>query len=150
MIITLTGHTCGDACWHAKDEICRCSCGGKNHGILNRGGAMPTRTRKIGGEFYELAGIAPSYGMAQEEVRLVTNQRFPGLDMYGYGEWRDEANAPVIAQHATESQNKWPEVAAVEGDAYIIWSRPAGIRYITKCGLHNRKPIYNVELESVS
>jgi hypothetical protein len=29
----MTEATCGEACWSAKEEVCRCSCGGKNHGI---------------------------------------------------------------------------------------------------------------------
>ena len=39
----ITGHTCGDACWHARDIECRCSCGGRNHGIMARGGDQPER-----------------------------------------------------------------------------------------------------------
>lgn len=31
-----TEHTCGDACWHAHEDICRCSCGGRNHGCLRK------------------------------------------------------------------------------------------------------------------
>jgi len=30
-------HTCGEACWFAKEEICRCSCNGKHHGAALRG-----------------------------------------------------------------------------------------------------------------
>jgi len=29
-------HKCGPRCWYAKGKKCSCSCGGKNHGILNR------------------------------------------------------------------------------------------------------------------
>ncbi len=53
----LTTQTCGEACWHAREEVCRCSCGGRNHGCLNHGGAQPERTAKIGGFRYKLAGI---------------------------------------------------------------------------------------------
>lgn len=31
----LTDATCGEACWTAKEELCKCSCGGHNHGCLN-------------------------------------------------------------------------------------------------------------------
>ena len=73
----LTGATCGDACWHAREDICRCSCGGKNHGILlGTDGKQPTRTRKIGGKFYEyirlkkpILGIVPPEGEAARAIR---------------------------------------------------------------------------------
>ena len=30
---TVTNAPCSAACWHAQEEICHCSCGGKHHGI---------------------------------------------------------------------------------------------------------------------
>lgn len=27
---------CGDNCWEAKDDLCRCACGGRNHGIRKK------------------------------------------------------------------------------------------------------------------
>jgi hypothetical protein len=48
--------TCGEGCWKAKEDICRCSCGGKNHGINLRGGNA-NRTAKIGGHRYELMAV---------------------------------------------------------------------------------------------
>jgi len=109
---------------------------------------MPKRTRKIAGEFYELAGIAPSYQLGQAELVAVAQARFAGLDWFAYGNFRDEMNAPAVVQHATDSQKKWPEVMAVEGDAYLIWARPAGTRYIIKAGSYDRKPVYNAEIEN--
>jgi len=29
---------CGPACWEAREEVCRCSCGGVNHGIHRHDG----------------------------------------------------------------------------------------------------------------
>ncbi len=53
-----TSQTCGEACWHAKEEICRCSCGGKNHGCLKTAdGIAPVRMAKIDGHRYKLAGV---------------------------------------------------------------------------------------------
>ena len=37
MRTTLTTATCTDRCWSAKGKICRCSCGGANHGIAYEG-----------------------------------------------------------------------------------------------------------------
>jgi hypothetical protein len=54
----LTESTCGEACWHAREKICRCSCGGKNHGILNDpSGRQPDRVAKIAGFPYVLKAI---------------------------------------------------------------------------------------------
>jgi len=54
----LTSQTCGEPCWHAKEEVCRCSCGGKNHGcLLIPGGTKPERTAKIDGVPYRLLAV---------------------------------------------------------------------------------------------
>jgi hypothetical protein len=53
-----TDATCGEACWHAREEVCRCSCGGKNHGVLNDpSGKQPDRMAKIAGFPYALKAI---------------------------------------------------------------------------------------------
>ena len=56
----LTATTCGSACWEAREDICRCSCGGKNHGIFRHGTEgveRPPRSCKIDGVMYQLEGI---------------------------------------------------------------------------------------------
>jgi hypothetical protein len=58
LMAVLTSQTCGEACWHAREDVCRCSCGGRNHGcLLNVGAARPERTCKIDGVRYKLAGV---------------------------------------------------------------------------------------------
>ncbi len=134
MLAYLTGHTCGDACWHAREEVCRCSCGGANHGILNKGGVRPERTSKKNGAMYILAGVAPTYHDAQVEARNIENDCFPGMDANAYGNWRDSQVVPVIVRKASDTQLKWTEVAACTGqNIHLIWRLPAGERYITKC-----------------
>lgn len=133
----LTGHTCGEACWHAREKVCRCSCGGKNHGILNNGLPRPERTSKKDGKFYTLAGVAPSYGEADKMLKEVLATSFPGIDYNAYGDYRDASTMPVMSRKASDGALKWPEVAAVtstgyHGDKYLIWRLPAGSRYITK------------------
>lgn len=126
----ITGSTCGDACWHAREEICHCSCGGANHGVLRDGGDQPTRTCKIGGQFYELSAIATSWREADDTVTAIINERFPGLHHAGYGEFWPETYRPVIYRQISATQAKWPEVMAVPGAQRLIWSRPAGSRYL--------------------
>ena len=133
----LTGHTCGEACWHAKEEVCRCSCGGLNHGILNDGSIRPERTSKKNGDLYILAGVAPSYRDGAKLLREVLDVNFTGLDWCAYGNYRDAPTMPVLNGKASVSAMKWPEVQAVEsteygGAKYLIWRRPAGSKYITQ------------------
>jgi len=133
----LTGHTCGEACWHARDEVCRCSCGGANHGILHNGSARPERTSKKDGQFYIIAGIAPSYHEANKMLSEYLDEHFPGIDQCAYGTYRDMSIMPVISRKASNSQLKWPEVQAIQAsdrqDKYIIWALPAGSVYVTQC-----------------
>lgn len=137
----LTGSTCGDGCWHAREAVCHCSCGGANHGILNRGGARPERTAKIGGEFYTLAAIigrepgdcpADACRLVSAEVSRLLAERFPGIDPWQYGEWRPFKQLPVLDRKVSASQAKWPEVVAVPGAFRLVWARPAGTAYARK------------------
>lgn len=135
-----TGSTCGDGCWHAREEICRCSCGGANHGILLNGGEQPQRTCKIDGNFYELAGIIGKperddwcwndvFKATDAERNRIIEERFPGLDYYGYGDYRPEKTMPVVDRKVSATQAKWPEVAAIKGACRLVWARPAGTSY---------------------
>ena len=58
ILAMITEATCGDSCWTAREDICKCSCNGINHGCLNSpGGLQPNRTSKIDGYRYELKSI---------------------------------------------------------------------------------------------
>lgn len=139
----LTQSTCGDACWHAREEICRCSCGGRNHGILRtEDGTRPQRTSKHDGHFYELVAVIPGraegeawndvFERTRVEVQKVTNDRFPGVDPWAYGAYRQAKTMPVIDRKVSESQMKWPEVVAVPNAYRLIWAMPAGSRYLVR------------------
>lgn len=135
----ITGSTCGDACWHAREEVCRCSCGGANHGILNKGGERPTRTCKIDGHFYELAGIvtgradeecwADVFKRVDAEKTRLFDERFPGIDTWAYGDYRAEKTLPVLDRKVSPTQAKWSEVAAMAGAYRLVWARPVGTTY---------------------
>lgn len=115
-IAIVTGHTCGDACWHAKEVICRCSCGGKNHGIFKRGGEQPGRTAKIGGQVYRLLEVGTQgqiESRRMEEIRRIN------------WHWFYDPKGPYLAKPATASQLKnWPEVATMAGNGEEIGGRP--------------------------
>lgn len=109
----MSGHTCGDACWHARDLVCVCSCGGKNHGILARGDAQPVRTARIGGQMYQLAEVGEH---AQVKARCLHELRACGHH------WLLDPNGPWITRAASQAQvAKWPELAGFQQGASLLW-----------------------------
>jgi hypothetical protein len=109
----LSGHTCGDACWHARDLVCVCSCGGKNHGILARGDLQPTRTAKINGALYELVEVGPH---REIEARRMAEVRAANHH------WFYDPCGPWLCKSATKTQlSKWPELQAFPAGASILW-----------------------------
>lgn len=62
--------TCGENCWSAKEDICHCSCGGKNHGIDLRG-ENALRNCKIGGYRYELVSVGTYRDLLGETEALI-------------------------------------------------------------------------------
>ena len=69
MIGLLTDATCGDACWAAREDICRCSCDGENHGITRTAnGERPTRTRRVKAHRYRLLAVESPNGSCRAET----------------------------------------------------------------------------------
>jgi hypothetical protein len=138
-IAILTAATCGHGCWHAREDVCRCSCGGQNHGILGRGGERPTRTCRIQGALFELVAVVP--GRSEGECWIDADQRtraarhdviverFPGVDEYAYGDYRPRKTYPVQDRKIGPAQAKWPEVSAVPNAYRLVWAQPAGTDY---------------------
>lgn len=145
-----SGHTCGDQCWHARELVCQCSCGGANHGILLADdGKQPQRTSKIEGNFYELVSIVAhdpkdtpitTLRKASTELDRICDERFPGLSWLGYGEWRREKTMPIVDRAISSTQQKWPEIVAVKGAQRLIWARPASTPYLVAAPGH--KTVY--------
>lgn len=80
VMAVLTSQTCGEPCWHAREEVCRCSCGGRNHGcLLIPGGERPERTAKIDGERYKLAGVG-RYEDLEPLARKINGQQWRALE----------------------------------------------------------------------
>lgn len=140
LMAVLTGSTCGFPCWQADEDVCRCSCGGANHGILRAGGCQPQRTAKIDGQFYELVGVIPgpsgdecwadAFKREGAEVARTIEERFPDLDSWAYGEYRPAGKTlPVVSRKVQPSHAKWPEVAVVPNACRLIWARPTGSAY---------------------
>jgi hypothetical protein len=112
-----TQSTCGEACWEAREDVCHCSCGGKNHGILRHGGDRPERTRKVKQYRYTLHGIVNGWREAKSETARL-NETVPGFDPY---RWNPDGDAgdPYITQRAGKSALNWQEVEPFVNEAEI-------------------------------
>lgn len=122
---TQTTQSCGAACWYAKEPDCRCSCGGANHGLLltQDGGEMPRRNCTIQGARYVL-GAMGFYSDVMAKLRAFNNQTRETLGRQvavlengeptarWYPAESNRPGAPLWRKQATDSQERWPEVAA--------------------------------------
>lgn len=142
----LTGATCGAMCWEAREEICRCSCGGKNHGcLITPDGVQPERSSKINGHQYVLKSVGERlYSEAREinrasgpyrtETVTLTNYDDDGNkvlktvpDYYKYYWSETQAGAPARLKPASKAQlDSWPELAAYRDcrrltTVYLLW-----------------------------
>jgi hypothetical protein len=135
----VTEQTCGDACWHARDEICRCSCGGKNHGCLRTAdGEQPNRTRKLKGAMYQLMAIQnyneeDNLNTANHIYQLERTIEQTGIDkgVFTYGDinWAEGyrmEHLPTYVKTASEGEVKrWPELSAWRDVPFMdVWNRP--------------------------
>jgi hypothetical protein len=121
----LTSTTCGEGCWYAREQVCRCSCGGKNHGCLLDGSAeRPARTSKIHGTLYQLSAVG-RYGdlakQADAELRALP-PRDVSRTGYTY-HWRPtDPGAPVYLKCATKQQlGAWQELKDAARGTYLLW-----------------------------
>lgn len=121
----MTATTCGAACWYAREPVCRCSCGGENHGVLLKDGAeQPVRQRRALGRVFELVAVIIGYGKAHGYVRS-------DLAQGGWG-----GKAPDLCrvgdfnvQSAPKNAFKWPELKGFKPSRFfqehphLIWKR---------------------------
>ena len=126
MIGLLTEATCGEACWAAREDICRCSCDGKNHGITRTAnGETPTRTRRVKAHRYQLLAVeSPGGEYPMQTMRPIEDlQRSVNGAAHAAGlfdryasTWPHQPAWPAIVNTASHSAVKgWPELAAWRG-----------------------------------
>jgi hypothetical protein len=134
LVAFLTEATCGEACWTAREDICRCSCGGKNHGCMRTAeGVRPTRTAKIDGSRYELKAVGDRELYREAEAinkangpRSVDHVRQEGKIVHTYTyHWHEtDAGAPARLKSATKDQvAKWPELSAYRDNLPEVWAK---------------------------
>ena len=152
MIGLATMSTCADACWFAREDVCRCSCGGAQHGILlekptatpslipqmnnttpmfgetgeQPAPAQPTerpkRTRRAGNNWYELNAVIEGYGAAHRYAS-------DNLDMKGFG---GKGREQWIESVPNRLFGKWHELEgfqptrSFQEHPHFVWLRLAG------------------------
>ena len=119
----ITNHLCNFSCWEAREKICRCECGGKNHGILNtKDGVKPPRRSRINGVAYTLLAVAENnlHKLARginEQSGPYKEEKITAYDgkllHYRYFYHDNDPNAPCRVKTATKAQlSKWVELSA--------------------------------------
>lgn len=110
MEFVLTNTTCSEACWHAREEVCRCSCGGRNHGCLKvEGGVRPARTRLEKGVRYELKAIGGDVEKQARELNKAAGIQY--LFAHTSREWFGFTPAAIVRSPTADQLAKWPELA---------------------------------------
>ena len=108
-----TETTCCEKCWYAKEEICRCQCGGRNHGILRQDGAVqPIRTRRVKAYRYQL-----------EAVVYCPNDAFIMTQKAVEKELKELNGRDYFVELAPKAAFNWPELTAYV-DRANHWHRP--------------------------
>lgn len=141
----LTEQTCGEACWEAREEICRCSCGGKNHGCLReKNSKQPNRSAKIDGFPYVLkaVGCVKDIMSAAREINNAAGTRetikISDTRAYQYPWTEKDKGAPARVKKATDAQRHyWDELSAWAEDnlsntyvapPYLLWVKVESIQ----------------------
>lgn len=112
LIAVLTDQTCGEACWTAQEDVCHCSCGGKNHGIMRTpDGVRPIRMAKIQGTRYSLGAVGTLADLCGAAEAL---NKTAGI-VYRYAAQSSDRmfdGLPAKIRPATKDQiERWPELA---------------------------------------
>ena len=128
----LTEATCADACWQAREDVCRCSCGGRNHGIARHGGRAD-RTRRVGPMRYRLMAIVGSEGprdsRRSRELRAAEAARALDAPPCSYGGkvtryGRAHVMRTFWQEPTPEQIERWPELEPYRGQPrpFLVWT----------------------------
>ena len=116
--IYMADRTCGEACWGAHQDVCKCSCAGRNHGIHRvEGEDQPTRTRRVQGRRYRLYAVAER--RIVDEIESAVNCP----NFWTEREHRRYNHNGAIAQRGTGHMAKWAEFENVPRNHIGAWVR---------------------------
>lgn len=136
IVAILTGATCGEACWSAREEVCRCSCGGKNHGISLSGGET-TRTAKIDSVRYKLEAVGKHSDLLKEAWKINKSIIYSIYWDSGYKKLKIsckghlDKEAPARVRYATSEQVKrWRELEVFKTENGLGFDRSAALLWV--------------------
>ena len=118
----MTDATCGENCWTAREEICRCSCSGANHGCLLSGdGERPVRSARVRGKRFQLLAVG-GYAQLHDEFPMFRKM---------HGDYVLERHGLMMKKASPSQINLWPELQAYrnierhyrwQDEPYVVWS----------------------------
>lgn len=137
----LTSTTCGEGCWYAREDVCRCSCGGINHGCLKtEDGIKPIRTSNIDGSIYELKAIGTWRDLEAQAKEINKAAGHKMVDkvtetlIYHY-DWKStDKGAPARVKSASKDQiARWEELSSFRAmDRYELFRNQPYLLWVKK------------------
>ena len=127
LISIYSEQTCGANCWLAEEDICKCSCSGKNHGIALSGG-NPEKIIKIDGFRYKLFRVglySELYREAHELLKDTIRKTITcGDHAYTYHFSATEKGSPIRLKALNDKQKEWQEVKNIGLKyPYALWQK---------------------------
>ena len=134
--------TCADMCWYAREKVCRCSCRGKNHGVLLQDGKeRPARTKRQVGRRFQLMQIVDGWTPANDVAKVLQQSEMAArvdalpedkkgtqvgrslslrASVVGGFDWSESGDH--VVQKASPANLKWGEFEGrADDNPYLIW-----------------------------
>ena len=130
----LTDQTCGDACWRAREDICRCSCAGAHHGCLrSASGEAPARTRQVKGRRYYFIAAMGEGGMSSRTFYDLNSMAYARNKGDHPRDWFMHDAGPLRSMAAPYTLKAWPELKAWRDRNErpdIVWWPESSLHYL--------------------
>ena len=124
--------TCGEACWSAREDICRCSCAGANHGC-NRGenGERPQRMCTIKGRRFLLIATGTGAELGDEiDARIPHDGNLS--PRYWHADYIYDESGLRERKASKSAIAAWPELARFRDNPPERWQDEARTLWIAE------------------
>lgn len=134
-LAVLTDRSCGEACWHAREDVCRCECGGSNHGILLKDGTeQPNRHSRIDGVAYELVAIGEYRELCQKASQICEEApEYPTRDYY-------DSSKMVMKKHNFNHGTWLVQLKPASKAQCVLWNELSAYKGLSNFEFYQRKP----------
>jgi len=125
LISIFSEQTCGANCWLAQEDVCKCSCNGKNHGIALNGG-NPEKIIKIDGFRYKLFKIGSYNDLYHEAWNLLKDSKktLSYNKSFWYKYSHSDKGSPIRLKALTDNQKEWAEAQNLNLKfPYALWQK---------------------------